>query len=113
MCSGAAPTTIRRCITLPSVTSRAWSSYCSRTPPTRRRALISTITRHRWRRPSGPAPARRLACSGNGGGNGCAGTVGKVVLALHLVQPRDSALEFESAVADDVNLRGRHLGRGD
>src|SRR5690348_15198699 len=39
--------------------------------------------------------------------------VGDVVLALHLDQPRDGAVELEGAVAGDIDLFGRHFGRGD
>src|SRR5437763_7735995 len=39
--------------------------------------------------------------------------VGEIVLALHLDKARCRALKFEGAVARDINLLGRHLGRSD
>src|ERR1051326_2396174 len=39
--------------------------------------------------------------------------IGEVVLALHLDQPRDGALEFKGAVPRHVDLLGRYVGRGD
>src|SRR5712671_5248058 len=39
--------------------------------------------------------------------------VGDVILALHLDQARDGALELEGAVAGDIDFVGRYFGRGD
>src|SRR5207248_5334628 len=39
-------------------------------------------------------------------------SVREIVLALHFDEARDGALEFEGAVARDIDLLGRHLGRG-
>src|SRR5712692_3730016 len=39
--------------------------------------------------------------------------IGGVVLALHLVEARDGAAEFETAVAVKVDLLRQHRGRGD
>src|SRR5436309_15929605 len=40
-------------------------------------------------------------------------SVGEIIFALHLDQPRDGPLELRGAVPRDIDLCGRHLGRGD
>src|SRR5437868_11015899 len=40
-------------------------------------------------------------------------SVGEIIFALHLDEPRDGPLEPKGAVPRDINLCGRHLGGGD